>query len=145
MQDIAKELKSAQHLLYVSLKYTKTCDVIVNLVYRWRQLIIVIIDKMLEKAKKKRMISEIPATPVEKINLVRLLFKKEEIIQSVLNLYEFFRRMPKLEQVREHEFRKNVALKVIESEQVIEINLEKLKEWNLLIDDLVNFARHFIG
>jgi len=30
MEDIIQEKISADHLLYVSLKYTKTCDVIIN-------------------------------------------------------------------------------------------------------------------
>lgn len=145
MQDIEKELRSAQHLLYVSLKYTKTCDVIVNLMYRWQQLISVSINKILEHAKKKRMISKVPATPVEKINITRDVFKKEEIVQKILDLYEFFRRLPKLEQVREHEFRKNVALKVVDKEQVIEINLEMLKSWNMIVDDFIKFTRHMIS
>jgi hypothetical protein len=145
MQDIEKELKSAQHLLYVSMKYTKTCDVIINLMFRWQQLISISINKILEYAKKKRMISKIPATPVEKLDAVRELFKREEIIQRTLDLYEFFRRLPKLEQIREHEFRKNVALKVIDKEQVIEINMDMLKSWNMLIDDFIKFTRHLIG
>jgi len=145
MQDIEKELKSAQHLLYVSLKYTKTCDVIINLMYRWQQLISVSINKILEHSKKKKIISKVPATPVEKLDTTRDLFKREEIIQRTLDLYEFFRRLPKLEQIREHEFRKNVALKVIDKEQVIEINMEMLKSWNILIDDFIKFTRQLIS
>lgn len=145
MQDIEKELKSAQHLLYVSMKYTKTCDVIINLMFRWQQLISVSINKILEHSKRKKMISKVPATPVEKLNAVRDLFKREEIIQRTLDLYEFFRRLPKLEQIREHEFRKNVALKVIDKEQVIEINMDMLKSWNILVDDFIKFTRHLIS
>ena len=144
MQDIEKELKSAQHLLYVSLKYTKTCDVIINLMFRWQQLISVSINKILEHAKKKRIIGKVPATPVEKLNAVRELYKREEIVQRTLDLYEFFRRLPKLEQIREHEFRKNVALKVIDKEQVIEINMDMLKSWNMLIEDFIKFTRQLI-
>ena len=145
MQDIEKELKSAQHLLYVSMKYTKTCDVIINLMFRWQQLISISINKILEHSKKKKKISKIPATPVEKLNAVRDLFKREELIQRTLDLYEFFRRLPKLEQIREHEFRKNVALKVIDKEQVIEINMDMLKSWNILVDDFIKFTRQLIS
>ena len=145
MEDVDKELKSAHHLLYVSLKYTKTCDVIINLAHRWQQLISVSIDKMLEKAKKRRLIKSVPMTPVEKINITRLLFKKEIVIQKTLDLYEFFRKMGKLEQIREHEFRKGVALQVIDGEHVIRIDLEMLKNWNILIEDFIKFVRHFIG
>ena len=34
IEELIKEKTSADHLLYVSLKYTKTCDVILNLLAR---------------------------------------------------------------------------------------------------------------
>ena len=43
-----QEKISADHLLYVSLKYTKTCDVILNLIQRWRKMIETAIDEILE-------------------------------------------------------------------------------------------------
>ncbi|KKL97302.1 hypothetical protein LCGC14_1835810, partial [marine sediment metagenome] len=57
MEDIIKEKISADHLLYVSLKYTKTCDVIINLIIRWRTMIDRVIDEILKHAKKKKKIS----------------------------------------------------------------------------------------
>ena len=39
LEKIMKEMISADHLLYVSLKYTKTCDVILNLIRRWTIMI----------------------------------------------------------------------------------------------------------
>ena len=39
MEEIIQEKISADHLLYVSLKYTKTCDVVLNLILRWRRMI----------------------------------------------------------------------------------------------------------
>ena len=44
MEKIIKEKISADHLLYVSLKYTKTCDVIINLLLRWKIMIDIGID-----------------------------------------------------------------------------------------------------
>ena len=48
MEKIIKEKISADHLLYVSLKYTKTCDVIINLLYRWKIMIEFAIEKLIE-------------------------------------------------------------------------------------------------
>ena len=60
MEEIIQEKISADHLLYVSLKYTKTCDVILNLILRWRKMIETAIDELLKHAKKKKKISSIP-------------------------------------------------------------------------------------
>ena len=57
MEEIIQEKISADHLLYVSLKYTKTCDVIINLLLRWKKMIETSIDEILKRAKKKKKIS----------------------------------------------------------------------------------------
>lgn len=54
MEKIIKEKISADHLLYVSLKYTKTCDVIINLLLRWKIMIELATDKLIERAKKEK-------------------------------------------------------------------------------------------
>ena len=78
MEDIIQEKISADHLLYVSLKYTKTCDVILNLILRWRRMIETSIDELLKHAKKKKKISAIPLNPAKKIEGIRKLFKKDK-------------------------------------------------------------------
>ena len=54
MEDIIQEKISADHLLYVSLKYTKTCDVMINLILRWRRMIETSIEAILKHSKKKK-------------------------------------------------------------------------------------------
>jgi len=144
MQKIEKEMKAAQHLLYVSLKYTKTCDVILNLIHRWQQMVEISLDAMLEKAKKKKLIKEIPKAPKPKIDIAIQLFKKEEIVLDTISLYSFFRRLGAFQQHREHEFRKNVALRVIGDDKEIVIDIEKLKEWQALLENFIKFVRDFI-
>ena len=76
MEDIIQEKISADHLYYVSLKYTKTCDVIMNLLLRWASLIEISMDELLINAKKKKKISVIALNPINKIEQIRKLFKK---------------------------------------------------------------------
>ncbi|MEM2956323.1 MAG: hypothetical protein QW041_02000 [Candidatus Pacearchaeota archaeon] len=142
MHQIENEMKAAQHLLYVSLKYTKTGDVILNLMHRWRLMIEHAIDMMLEKAKKKKLIKEIPTAPKLKATLLAQLLKKEPIVIETLELYSFFRRVDTLEHIKEHEFRKNVALRIIDEKEVV-IDLEKLKEWQALLENFIKFVRKY--
>jgi hypothetical protein len=144
MQRIEKEMKAAQHLLYVSLKYTKTCDVILNLIHRWEQMIGISVDEMMAKAKKRKLIKEIPYAPKPKIDMALQIFKKEPIVVETINLYSFFRKVPSCEYRREHEFRKNVALHVLDEKEVI-IDVEKLKEWQALLENFIKFVRVFIA
>jgi len=144
MQQIEKEMKVAQHLLYVSLKYTKTGDVILNLMHRWRLMIEHSVDSMLEKAKKKKKIKEIPVAPKLKIALLANLFKKEPVVIETLKLYSFFRRVDNLQHIKEHEFRKNVTLRVVDEKEMA-IDMEKLKEWQELLENFIKFVRVFIA
>ena len=143
-QEIEKEKRIAEHLFYVSLKYTKTCDVILNLIARWQNMIEKSINAILEKSKKKRLIKNIPTAPRAKVNLLLDIFKREKIIKETLDLYILFKNIPRLQHTREGEFRKNVNLKVIECEKSININLEKLKQWQETLERFLSFVKHFI-
>ena len=76
MDRIIKEKISADHLLYVSLKYTKTSEVIMNLILRWTIMIEYSFENLLKHAKKKKKISSIPGSPIERLENVKKLFKK---------------------------------------------------------------------
>ena len=136
IREIVKEKTSADHLLYVSLKYTKTCDVILNLLARWKVLIDVSFDALLQELMKKKKITEIPKNPKQKMDLIKKYYRKEEF-NNIFPLYLFFRRIPTLDKKREGEFRKNVNLKVIDGNKVSEINMDKLAEYSVLVDDFV--------
>lgn len=144
-QKIEKEKRAAEHLLYVSMKYTKTCDVMLNLILRWQAMIEESVNALLEKAKKKRLVSSIPSAPRAKVNTLYEIFKKEKTVKEVLDLYMLFKRMPQLEQTREAEFRKGVALKVTDNNRLVVINLDKLKEWEDLLERFLSFVKHYIS
>jgi hypothetical protein len=145
MHLIENEMKSAQHLLYVSLKYTKTCDVILNLIHRWQQMIELGIEYLLNKAKKQRLIKQIPHAPKQKVDTLLGIFKKEPLVVSTLEDYTFFRKIPSLKLIREHEFRKNVTLTVVDGSKEVAINMEKLKEWQAKFEAFVAFVRTYIS
>lgn len=140
LERIMKEKTSADHLLYVSLKYTKTCDVMLNLIERWKSMIELCIDALLDKIKKKKIITAIPVAPKMKVDVLKEAFKKEPIVLDTLNLYEFFKKVPLLEKTRENEFRKNVCLSIINGEEV-RIDMEKLKEYSEIIEKFIKFVR----
>ncbi len=144
MEEIIQEKISADHLLYVSLKYTKTCDVILNLILRWRKMIEMGIDGILKHAKKRKKISQIPGNPAKKIEEVRKLFKKDKNFQEVINMYEMFRKIEELRKERIGEFRKNVTLKVFYRGKEISINLEMLKIYAERLEKFISTTKQFL-
>lgn len=145
MEDIIEEKIRADHLLYVSLKYTKTCDVIVNLILRWRKMIETSIDESLKHSKTKKKIPEVPSSPIGKIETFRKLFKKNENSMKVLEFYEMVRKIEDLRKERTGEFRKNVTLKLFYRGEEIDINLEKLKEYAEMLERFISDIKQFLS
>lgn len=141
MEAIIKEKISADHLLYVSLKYTKTCDVIINLIFRWRNLIELGMNKLVEKAKKEKKWKPVPNAPRAKLVQLKKIYANEEVVSETLRLYELFRDIDSTEKVRENEFRKGVNLRVNYKGQVININLDKLKEYADVIERFISYLK----
>ena len=144
MEEIIQEKISADHLLYVSLKYTKTCDVILNLILRWRKMIETSINELLKRAKTKKKKLEVSTNPVGKIEAIRKLFKKEAEFLEVIDMYEMFRKIEELKKERIGEFRKNVTLKVFYRGEEININLEKLKIYADKLEKFISTTKQFL-
>ncbi len=141
MERILQEKTSADHLLYVSLKYTKTTDVMLNLLARWTSLIEASIDKLLEHAKHDKKIKELPEAPKIKVEKIKELYKKNSDIIDTIELYEFFKRVPNLEKTRENEFRKHVTLRVMDKGEWIVIDMDKLKEYSEKLERFISNLR----
>lgn len=144
MEEIIQEKISADHLLYVSLKYTKTCDVIYNLLLRWRNLIETSINHLLDHAKEKKKLKEVPKSPLERLGAVRDLFKKDTDFLKVMDFYEMLRKLEDLRQERSGEFRKNVNLRIFYRGEEINVNLEKLKEYADDIEKFMSSVKKFL-
>lgn len=145
VEDIIKEKTSADHLLYVSLKYTKTCDVILNLLDRWRNMIEVCFDKLIQKKIDEGKIPHLPISPKQKIEFMKKYFKRNLAIQDTIPTYVFFRRVPNFKKDRFGEFRKNVNLRVSDNNKVTDINMDKLKEYYFLLEKFISEVKHLLS
>lgn len=141
MEAIIKEKISADHLLYVSLKYTKTCDVIINLLSRWKNMIEQGMDRLVAKAKKDKKWKPVPDAPRAKLIQLKSIYAKIPDVMKTLELYELFRDIDKLEKVRENEFRKGVNLKVTYEGEIININLNQLKDYADILERFISHLR----
>jgi len=144
MENIIQEKISADHLLYVSLKYTKTCDVIMNLLLRWRKMIEISFDALLREAKKKKKLSKIPENSVKKIEELKKIFKKDKDISQTIKFYEMLRKLEILRTERTGEFRKNVRLRIHYTGKEVNIDLEKLKEYATLLEKFITKVKKIL-
>jgi len=145
MEKIIQEKISADHLLYVSLKYTKTCDVIKNLLLRWGQMIETSLDAVLERALENKKIKEIPANPVGKIEEIRKLFSDNKDFLKVMDLYVMIRKIESLRTERIGEFRKNVNLRIFYRGKELNVNLEQLKIYAELLENFIKTVKQYLS
>ena len=144
MERIIQEKISADHLLYVSLKYTKTCDVIRNLLLRWRLMIEIAIEKILKHAKKKKKIKSVPESPVKKMDEIKKLMKKDKNFMETIKFYEMLRKLEDLRYERIGEFRKNVCLKIFYQGKEVNVNLEQLKIYAEMLEKFISTTKQFL-
>ena len=126
LEDNAKqELKRADHLLYVTLKYTRTVDVIKNTIKRLINAFDYAILEALEwtiKKKKIKKISDLNKLRAEDLN------KIYPEIKTYIDFYNLLKRVDRAEYAKKEEYRKNVTM-IVTDEMILEINIPKLKEY----------------
>jgi len=145
LEEIIKEKTSADHLLFVSMKYTKTCDVMINLIKRWKVMIEKAFQGLLEKAKKKKLIKSIPQAPKIRISTIREAFKDKKEVIDALELYEMYRLIDILKKSKENEFRKGVCLRIMYKGEEVAVNLDKLKEYYKILEKFINYTKLYLS
>ena len=90
MADANEELKRVDHLIYVSLKYTRTIDVIKNIIERFISTYDCFILSLLTKLKDEGKIEDFPDSPIQKALMVKENFD-EDVVRESMDLYLLFR------------------------------------------------------
>jgi len=103
------------------------------------------VQRILEHAKKKKAIKSIPEAPKPQIELMKEIYKKNLEMLAAVELYEFFKRVENAEKMRENEFRKNVCLKILDRGEWITIDMEKLKEYSLVLERFISQAKQILA
>lgn len=140
-----EELKRADHLLYVSLKYTRSVDVIRSIIERLISAFDIIIEGLLERAKMKGKIESIPKSPGLKAERVREIYGEDKKCPEYVDFYLLLRQLLITDFERIGEFRKNVAMiSYIEGER-IEVNMEMITNYYHHSKKLIEYLREEIS
>jgi len=135
-----EELKRADHLIFVTLKYTKTVDVIKNTVHRLINAYDYGIIYALEYFRKQKKIKHLPLTPISRAQELKKLTSRRPEMKSFLEFYFLLKRIDKAEFTKKEEYRKNVALSVLENDEVFTIDIERLFEFYKRTRDFIDFV-----
>lgn len=140
LTDAKEEMKRADHLIYVSLKYTRTVDVIKNIIERLINAHDFSILHLLEVKKEEGKIDEIPTSVVEKINLVKKHYS-DELVEKEMEFYAFLRLLTKAEYTRQREFRRHVTMSAfIPDKGVVEVTIDVIHEYYEKTKEFIKFC-----
>ncbi len=132
------ELKKVDHLVFVTLKYTRTVDIIVGAVERMIATLNFQFEDTLMALREAGKIPEIPAAPVMRTKLLERLFPKDRELKNIIDFYYRLKKISVGEFRKKEEFRKNVALVSKEGE----VNIETLKGY---VADMKNYINYLDG
>ena len=125
-----EELKRVDHLIYVSLKYTSTVDVIRSIIQRMVTAIEHMIDAQIKHSQDTKKIVDIPNLPVEKCKLLKQLHPGDSVVVEMLDFYLHLRKILRAEFIPSQEFRRHVTMTVnLKDETPIDINIDKINEF----------------
>ena len=121
-----EELKRLEHIIYVSLKYTRTVDVILNAMNRLVDVFDLIIEAFMEKAKEEGLSGNLPKSPALRATRLSEIYVKDLEMQKYLSFYAFLKNVLKLPYNKRQEFRRHVTLVVELDKCTAEIDIDNL-------------------
>lgn len=148
IDNIKEELKRADHLIYVSLKYTRTVDVIRSIIDRLMNAFDHGIEALLKHAKEEGMAGmteEIPSAPGKRINLVKEMFRDVEGMEEFMDFYALLRKISRTEFTRAREFRRHVTMTVELEGEKMEINIDLMHEYYEKTKAFLNLVESITG
>ena len=134
------ELKRLEHIIYVSLKYTRTTDVITNALKRLLEVFDLIIEAFLEKAKDENLITSLPKSPALRATRLGELYADDKVLNNYLHFYQFLKNVLKSSYGKRQEFRRHVTLIVELENCTAEANIDNLSNCERYVHKFYNYA-----
>lgn len=141
LSNAREELKRADHLIYVSLKYTRTVDVIKSVIDRLISSFDCVIDGLVDKAADDGKISEVPSAPMAKVEVLRnTIYPEDKQMEDYLLFYLTLRKLSKAEFERRMEFRRHVTMICTIDGECMEIKIDHVTEFYHKTQAFVDFV-----
>ena len=139
-----EELKRADHLIFVSLKYTRTVDVLKSIIERLINAINLSFNTLLLHSKKQKKIKEIPTAPIAIAEAIKVYYAMKPYTDYV-EFYYLLRRLSKAQFGRASEYRRNVTMTAQFEDHSIEITIDIINDYFERTKELVKHIEEAVG
>ena len=121
----------------MSLKYTRTVDVIRNTVSRLVSTLGLAIDDILQEAMDDGKIDEVPTIPLVKVQKVKDLFPENDTYTKYLDFFAILRKLEKAKYERAREFRRHVTMTAELDGEKVEVTIDILGDYFHKVKDFI--------
>lgn len=145
-EEAVQELKRVDHLFWVSLKYTRTVDVIKNVIERLISCIGFGLEALLKYAKEKKLVTGIPTNAGLRCDLLKKIFPDNAELVDNINFYILLRKLSKAEYAKREEFRRHVTMiATIDKGEIVEVSIDVLKEYYERTRKFISLVKRIIN
>lgn len=139
-------MKRVDHLFWVSLKYTRTVDMIKHVIERLIGCIGYGLESLLKYAKEKKLIAAIPENAGLRCDLLKSTFPDNAEMTDYINFYLMLRKLSKAEYTKREEFRRHVTMiATIDKGEIVEVSIDVLKEYYDRTRNFIMFVKKIIN
>ena len=134
------ELRRIDHLLFVTLKYTRTVDIIRSIIEKFILALNYQTEEIYEHMLENKKIKDIPLVPLVRVKGLEGHYPKDKVVKDIVDYYVMLKKIINADHRKREEYRKNVTLVTPDKE----VNIEKLKEYSKITTDYVHYLRGLI-
>ena len=145
LMEARDELKRLEHIIYVSLKYTRTVDVLAGAVKRLVSIFDWIIEGLLVQAQEEEKIETLPKSPARRSNQLGGLYTEDEQLQKFLRFYLQIRNILTLPHEKRREFRRHVTLIAQVENMTIEVDSDNVINCERYAHKFLDYAWDKVG
>ena len=141
LQEAKEELKRADHQVFVSLKYTRTVDVLKHCIERLMNTIDLMFQSICHKFVSEGKFEDVPQAPIPRCKRVQENFTGNEVVQQICEIFLHLRKLDKAEFDRSKEFRRHVTMHAFMADDIVEeITIDKVTEWYKQVKNFVEYT-----
>ena len=140
LEEAKNEIRRADHMIFISLKYARTCDVIMNTIKKLISCYDFGILSLLKKLEKTKKIKSVPSSPIERAELVEKLVKNTRIF---IKDYKLLKKISKCEFTAREEYRKHITL-ITKDKKPVEITTDILADYFEKAKEFIRFVEIYI-
>ena len=139
-----EELKRIEHLVFVSLKYTRTADVLKSILQRMINAFSFGFEALLIYAKEKKLITDYPENLALRCNILKEIYPDEKRLHEYIDSYLKLRKIIRAEYTRRDEYRRHVTMSVVIDGEPIDVTMDSVKEDFEMLKGFIKYVKEFI-